>query len=63
MRVIKLDVKRDSRGSLVEVFKPEYIGGSQIKGRFFITMAKPGMEKGKHSHERKVEWFCVIRGV
>lgn len=62
MRVIKLDVKRDERGSLVEVFKPEYIGASEMKGQFFVSTAHPGLVKGHHYHTRKTEWFCVIRG-
>ena len=62
MKVIKLDVKKDARGSLVEVFKPEYIGEAEMKGQFFVSTANPGLIKGQHYHTRKTEWFCVIRG-
>lgn len=62
MKVTKLDVKRDARGWLAEVFRPEYIGASEMKGQFFVTTAKPGLTKGHHYHTRKTEWFCVIRG-
>ena len=62
MKVIRLDVKKDERGSLVEVFKPEYIGKNEMRGQFFVSTAKVGATKGHHYHTRKTEWFCVIRG-
>jgi UDP-2-acetamido-2,6-beta-L-arabino-hexul-4-ose reductase len=53
---MKLEVKQDNRGILVEVFKNPGFG--QIH---YIT-SKPGVIRGKHYHTRKIEQFCVIKG-
>lgn len=52
----KLEVKRDKRGELVELFKvPSF-------GQVFYSTSKPGVVRGNHYHTRKVEKFCVIDG-
>lgn len=56
MKLEKLEVKEDKRGSLVEVFKLPNDG--QI---FYITV-NPGEMRGNHYHLRKHEFFCVING-
>jgi len=53
---MKLEVKSDARGILVEVFKNSGFG--QVH---YIT-SKPGVTRGKHYHTRKTEEFCVIQG-
>lgn len=53
---MKLEVKEDTRGVLVEVFKNSGFG--QVH---YIT-SKPGVTRGKHYHTRKTEEFCVIKG-
>lgn len=57
----KLDVKKDERGWLAEVIKPEDVGNSPF-GLIHVTTARPGNIKGGHFHKRKTEWFCVIKG-
>lgn len=52
----KLEVKRDERGELVELFKAPGFG------QVFYSTSKPGVVRGNHYHTRKVEKFCVIEG-
>ena len=51
-----LDIKRDERGILVELFKLPGVG------QVFYATSKPGVVRGNHYHMRKVERFCVIEG-
>jgi len=51
-----LDVKTDSRGSLVEAYK------LPTDGQVFYVIAKPGQSRGNHYHLRKTETFLVIYG-
>ncbi len=53
----KLILHNDERGGLVETLKTG--GGGQI----FISTTKPQYTRGNHYHTRKVERFCVIKGV
>lgn len=52
----KLEIKRDQRGDLIEVFKIPGIG------QVFYAITKPGAIRGNHYHKRKKEYFCVIEG-
>lgn len=61
LRVKKLDVKRDSRGWLAEIIRPEDVGYEKF-GQILISTALPGKTKGHHYHTRKREWYCVIQG-
>lgn len=52
----KLEIKKDKRGRLVEIFKfPDM-------GQVFYSTSKPGIIRGNHYHKRKKEYFCVIEG-
>lgn len=52
----KLEVKRDERGKLIELFKvPSF-------GQVFYSTSKPGVVRGNHYHTKKIEKFCVIEG-
>lgn len=57
----KLDVKKDPRGWLAEIVRPEDVDNKSF-GQILVTTAKPGETKGNHYHKRKTEWYCVIRG-
>src|SRR3989344_5552664 len=61
LNIKKLDVKRDDRGWLAEIIRPEDVGFEKF-GQILITTALPGKIKGKHYHKRKKEWYCVIKG-
>lgn len=53
---MKLEINKDERGELVEVFKVPGFG--QVN---YVT-CKPGAVRGNHYHKRKKESFCVIEG-
>lgn len=56
MDLKKLEVKSDSRGSLVEAFK------LPNDGQLFYVVCKPNEIRGNHYHLRKTEKFLVIYG-
>lgn len=61
IKVKKLDIKRDERGWVAEIFRQEEFKNKQF-GQVYITTALPGQTKGKHYHKRKTDCFCVIKG-
>lgn len=50
------DVRADTRGDLAELLK------SQSFGQIFVSRTHPGIVRGNHFHETKVEKFIVIKG-
>lgn len=46
----------DNRGWLFELIKSEHFG------QIFVSKTLPGITRGNHYHDTKVEKFCVIRG-
>ena len=54
--IYSLDKKIDDRGWLFELLK------SKHSGQIFISKTKPGITRGNHYHDTKVEKFCVISG-
>src|SRR6266404_967181 len=61
LKIKKLTVKKDDRGWLAEIIRPEFVNSKEL-GQIFLTIAMPGKTKGGHYHLRKTEWFCVIKG-
>ncbi|OGK53387.1 hypothetical protein A3B56_02720 [Candidatus Roizmanbacteria bacterium RIFCSPLOWO2_01_FULL_45_11] len=61
LNIKKLDVKRDDRGWLAEIIRPEDVGYEKF-GQILISTALPGKTKGCHYHKRKREWYCLIQG-
>lgn len=53
---VPAQMKRDERGWLFELIK------SPHAGQIFVSTTKPGMKRGNHYHDTKVEKFCVVRG-
>jgi UDP-2-acetamido-2,6-beta-L-arabino-hexul-4-ose reductase len=51
-----IDLKTDDRGWLFELVK------SRCFGQIFVSKTKPGITRGNHYHDTKVEKFCVIQG-
>jgi len=51
-----LEIKKDQRGSLVEILKSHHFG------QIFISKSHKGVIRGNHYHNTKVEKFCVIKG-
>ncbi len=54
--IYSLDKKVDDRGWLFELLKSKHLG------QIFISKTKPGITRGNHYHDTKVEKFCVISG-
>ena len=54
--IYALDKKVDDRGWLFELLKSKHLG------QIFISKTKPGITRGNHYHDTKVEKFCVISG-
>lgn len=50
------DLKRDERGWLFELVK------SPQAGQIFVSRTRPGITRGNHYHDTKIEKFCVIQG-
>lgn len=50
------ETKQDARGWLFELVK------SNQFGQIFVSETLPGVTRGNHYHDSKVEKFCVIRG-
>ena len=46
----------DNRGWLFELIKSEQFG------QIFVSTTHPGITRGNHGHNTKVEKFCVIQG-
>lgn len=61
LNITKLVVKKDSRGWLAEILRPEDVGKKKF-GLVLVTTARPGQIKGNHYHKKKKEWYCVVRG-
>ena len=51
-----VDLKTDDRGWLFELVK------SNGAGQIFVSKTKPGIIRGHHYHDSKVEKFCVVQG-
>ncbi len=51
-----VDLKTDDRGWLFELIK------SPHAGQIFVSRTKPGITRGNHYHDTKIEKFCVIQG-
>lgn len=62
VEVYPLDIKHDERGWLAEILRAGKKQGSEEFAHLYVTVAFPGKTKGKHYHQRKVEWFCVVSG-
>ncbi len=52
----QVETEEDNRGRLFELLKSEHFG------QIFVSTTKPGITRGNHYHDTKVEKFCVISG-
>jgi len=62
VEIYPLDIKRDERGWLAEILRAEKRCPGEDYAHLYVTVAHPGKTKGRHYHQRKVEWFCVVSG-
>lgn len=51
-----VELKQDDRGWLFEWVK------SPSAGQIFVSTTRPGITRGNHYHDTKVEKFCVVQG-
>ena len=51
-----LEQHRDARGELAELLKSPHMG------QIFVSRTRPGIERGNHYHDSKVEKFVVLEG-
>jgi UDP-2-acetamido-2,6-beta-L-arabino-hexul-4-ose reductase len=51
-----VDLKTDERGWLFELIK------SPCAGQIFVSRTRPGITRGNHYHDTKIEKFCVVQG-
>lgn len=51
-----LKKQSDPRGSLAEILK------SPPFGQIFVSRTRPGIVRGNHYHDTKIEKFCVVEG-
>ena len=51
-----LEQRTDDRGTLAELLKSKYFG------QLFVSRTRPGVTRGNHYHDLKVEKFCVLEG-
>ena len=51
-----VELKTDERGWLFELVK------SAQSGQIFVSKTRPGITRGNHFHDTKIEKFCVIQG-
>lgn len=55
-RAVEVGLKADDRGWLFELIR------SPHAGQVFISRTRPGVVRGRHYHDTKIEKFCVIAG-
>ena len=51
-----LEQRTDPRGTLAELLKSPHFG------QMFVSRTRPGVTRGNHYHDLKVEKFCVLEG-
>ena len=51
-----LEQRIDARGTLAELLKSPHFG------QMFVSRTRPGITRGNHYHDLKVEKFCVLEG-
>ena len=49
-------IRNDERGWLFELIKSDHFG------QIFVSTTKPGITRGNHYHDTKIEKFCLIQG-
>tara|TARA_B100001248_G_scaffold254359_1_gene232657 strand:- start:1688 stop:2788 length:1101 start_codon:yes stop_codon:yes gene_type:complete len=54
--IYELPTKQDERGFLSEIIK------SNQAGQIFFSVTKPGITRGNHYHDQKMEKFILIKG-
>lgn len=56
------NLKSDNRGWFLKAITGTEKNMPSHIGEVYLTMGKPGHEKGGHYHPKAVEWFTIIEG-
>ena len=62
VKIKRLKLHQDERGLVAEILRREELGEKKSFGQIYLTTANPGFVKGNHYHQRKTEWFTVVKG-
>jgi dTDP-4-dehydrorhamnose 3,5-epimerase-like enzyme len=62
INLIDLDKKSDERGYLFEIISSQREFSPLKFGLIYYNVVNPGYIKGNHYHNRKTEWYCVVKG-
>ncbi len=62
VKIKRLKLHQDERGFVAEILRREELGEKKNFGQIYLTTANPGFVKGNHYHQRKTEWFTVVKG-
>ena len=62
VRIIQRRLISDDRGWFLKVITGTEEGIPSHTGEVYLTMGKPGQERGGHYHPEAVEWFTIIDG-
>ncbi|MDE1870268.1 MAG: WxcM-like domain-containing protein [Candidatus Micrarchaeota archaeon] len=60
IKIIELQSQPDPRGWSVDLFKRSVLP-LDLK-YVYLIISRPGTVRGNHYHEKKNEWFCLIKG-
>lgn len=62
VHIIQRRLISDNRGWFLKVITGTEEGIPAHTGEIYLTMGKPGQQKGGHYHPKAVEWFTIIEG-
>lgn len=62
VQIIPRRLITDERGWFLKAITGTEEGIPSYTGEVYLTMGKPGQEKGGHYHPEAVEWFTLIEG-
>lgn len=62
IQIIPRRLIEDDRGWFLKAITGTEDGIPSHTGEVYLTMGKPGQEKGGHWHPEAVEWFTIIEG-
>ena len=55
-----IDVLYDSRGSLVELFRNDFLEESNFPRMAYVSQTMPGITRGPHEHLEQSDLFCFV---
>jgi dTDP-4-dehydrorhamnose 3,5-epimerase len=62
VRIRELIARSDDRGSFTEIFRPEWLPGTQPIAQSNLSRSHAGVLRGMHFHRRQADYWCFTRG-